>query len=114
MQMRAKTNLTLYETIPDAVIVVGLDSSIVYANANAGRLFGYEQGEWVGLTIDSLLPEESRREWVQFAEKFFADPAPCPLRTGRELRASGGNHHRASGPTTATSWPWCATSGEPS
>jgi PAS domain S-box-containing protein len=75
------------ESVPDAVIIVGRDGSIVHANVHAGRLFGCEQGKLTRLTIDSLIPEEHRKRHSQFAEQFFAGPSVRPMGSGRELRA---------------------------
>ena len=84
-----------FDSIPDAVIVVGRDGSIVYGNAHADRLFGYDHGRMIGLTLDSLIPEEFRKGHAQFGEKFFAEPAPRPMGTGRELRALRSNGRSA-------------------
>jgi len=78
---------TPFETVPDAILVVGRDGSIVHANAHADRLFGYEHGRLVGLTLDSLIPKKHRKPHAQFTEKFFAEPTARPMGTGRELRA---------------------------
>ncbi|MCZ6767325.1 MAG: PAS domain S-box protein, partial [bacterium] len=77
----------LYESIPDAVIVVARDSSIVFSNAHADRLFGYEPGELTSLKIDSLIPEEFRKRHVQVTEQYSAEPAARPMGKGRELVA---------------------------
>ncbi|MCZ6457547.1 MAG: PAS domain S-box protein [Actinobacteria bacterium] len=72
----SKPEFAAFEAIPDAIIVVGRDGSIVYSNVHADRLFGYEDGRLVGLTIDSLIPEQ-----------FFAKPTARPMGRGRELQA---------------------------
>jgi PAS domain S-box-containing protein len=46
-----------FESVPDALLVVGHDGRIVFANQYAGRLFGYEPGQLVGLEIEALIPE---------------------------------------------------------
>ncbi len=72
----SKPEFAAFEAIPDAIIVVGRDGSIVHSNVHADRLFGYEDGRLVGLTIDSLIPEQ-----------FFAKPTARPMGRGRELQA---------------------------
>jgi formate hydrogenlyase transcriptional activator len=74
-------------SIPDAVIVVARDGSIVSANRLADRVFGYESGKLVGLTIESLIPERYRKRHAGFVEGFFAEPSARPMGTGRELLA---------------------------
>ena len=74
------------DAIPDAVIVADGDGLIVLANAHANRLFGYEYGKLVGLTIESLIPKRYRKRHAQLVEGFFAEPSVHPMRTSRELR----------------------------
>ncbi len=75
-----------FEAIPEAVIMAGRDGSIVFANRHAHRLFGYEGVELIGLSIDTLIPERSRKRHAQLVEGFFADPCARPMGTKRELR----------------------------
>jgi two-component system, sensor histidine kinase len=48
------------EFAPDALILVDACGTILYANTHAHTLFGYESGKLNGLSIDRLIPEESR------------------------------------------------------
>jgi len=48
------------ETSPNGVVVVGADGRIVFANAEAERLFGYRCGELNGQPVDLLLPDAAR------------------------------------------------------
>ncbi len=41
MTVRSKT-YTAYQSVPDALLIVGRDGSIVFANQHAEHLFGYE------------------------------------------------------------------------
>ena len=75
-----------FGSIPDAVLVVGRDGSIVSANEHAERVFGYERGKLVGLTIESLIPERYRKRHARLVEGFFAKPSARPMGTDRELR----------------------------
>ncbi|MGB6367603.1 MAG: sigma 54-interacting transcriptional regulator, partial [Thermoanaerobaculia bacterium] len=83
--------LATFDAIPDAVIAVDREGSIVHANAHAGRLFGYEQGRLVGLRLESLLPERLRKRHTGFVGQFFAEPIARPMGKGRELLAIGGD-----------------------
>ena len=51
---------TLFESAPDALILVGGSGEILRANAQAEKLFGYKREELLTLKIDSLLPQGSR------------------------------------------------------
>lgn len=46
---------------PDAVLVVGRDGTIRWANAEAERLFGYGAGELVGVVVEALVPDAQRQ-----------------------------------------------------
>ncbi len=77
---------TSFETIPDAVIITGRDGSIVFANRHADRVFGYERGKLIGLTIESLISEGHRERHAWFVGEFFAEPSARPMGTNREFR----------------------------
>jgi PAS domain S-box-containing protein len=48
------------ETIPDAIVAVDRDGTIVQVNSQAEALFGYRRGELMGQKIEILVPERSR------------------------------------------------------
>lgn len=50
----------LVEFAPDALILVDGTGVILYANAHAHTLFGYEPGQLSGASVDLLIPQESR------------------------------------------------------
>ena len=79
--------LTYLEAIPDAVIAVDRDGTIVHANVLAERLFGYKHGTLIGLKLETLLPERFRKRHTRFVGKFFAEPVARPMGQERELSA---------------------------
>ena len=81
----ANRDLSEFASIPDAVLVVGRDGSIVSANRHADRVFGYERGKLVGLTIESLISERHPKRHARLVERFFAKPSARPMGTDREL-----------------------------
>ncbi|MBW2243171.1 MAG: sigma 54-interacting transcriptional regulator [Deltaproteobacteria bacterium] len=76
-----------YESVPDALLIVGRDGPIVFANRHAERLFGYEPGQLVGVEIEALLPEQYRQRHAKLRAEFSVDPAVRPMGYGRELFA---------------------------
>jgi len=73
------------ETAPAGMLLVDRDGTVVMANAQVERLFGYAREELLGRPVDLLLPEH---EWERHrAERagFFADPEVRPAGSGREL-----------------------------
>jgi PAS domain S-box-containing protein len=86
MTVRSKT-YAAYQSVPDALLIVGRDGSIAFANQHAERLFGYEPGQLVGVEIEALLPERYRQRHVELRAKFSVDPSVRPMGFGRELFA---------------------------
>ena len=71
---RAKENLRrLFDLAPDAVLGVARDGSIVLANAEALRAFGYPAGELIGRDVETLVPEDLRADLAERTEAYFAD-----------------------------------------
>jgi PAS domain S-box-containing protein len=83
------TNYAAYESVPDALLVVGRDGSILFANRHAERLFGYEPGQLAGVEIEALLPERYRQRHAELRAEFSVDPSVRPMGYGRELFARG-------------------------
>jgi len=54
---RPKIAASLLDALPDAVLVVGGDQLVVYANPACVRMFGYEGDELLGTRVDMLLPD---------------------------------------------------------
>ena len=50
----------LFDSVPDALIIVDEQGRIVMANQNAERLFGYPAQGLSGLTVEDLVPEGAR------------------------------------------------------
>lgn len=75
----------LFDTAPDAMIVVNRDGSIVLANPQVERLFGYASGELTGSPVEVLLPENVRAMHVGHRNGFMANPRVRPMGAGYEL-----------------------------
>ncbi len=55
---------SLMESAPDAMVIKGVDGSILLVNAQAERLFGYERHELVGQPVVMLAPERYRAAYT--------------------------------------------------
>lgn len=67
---------TVAETASDAIVTIDEDSTIVFANLAAGKIFGYDITDMVGMNVTELMPEELRerhrsglRRFVESGEK---------------------------------------------
>jgi PAS domain S-box-containing protein len=77
----------LLESVPDGIVMVDHEGTIVLCNRQAERLFGYDSGELHGASIEILLPPASRGPHVAHRSGFFAHPAPRAM--GREIELFG-------------------------
>jgi len=75
----------LFETAPDAMIVVDRQGRIVLANPQAEGLFGYAAGELADSPVEVLLPESLRGAHVEHRDGFMANPRARPMGAGFEL-----------------------------
>jgi PAS domain S-box-containing protein len=77
---------TLFESVPDALVVVDGSGRIAMANANAERLFGYARGAMTGLEIEALMPPAVRHRHIQYRDGYMAAPRVRPMGgTGQAL-----------------------------
>ncbi len=79
--------VVLLETAPDALIAVDEAGEIVFANAQAERLFGYARAELVGSPVELLVPDASRAGHPVRRATYGKDPRPRPMGAGVELAA---------------------------
>jgi len=77
----------LLETLPDAIVAVDRDGTIVQINSQTQALFGYTRDELIGQKIEILVPESYRRQHHHH-RKDFAE-APKTRRMGANLDLSG-------------------------
>jgi hypothetical protein len=71
---RAEGNLwSVFDLAPDAMIGVAKDGSVIMANAQSVRLFGYAVHELVGSQASTLVPEEWRADLADDTTSYFAD-----------------------------------------
>ena len=86
-QREEKKLKALFDSAPDAEIVTDRSGSIVMANEQTIRLFGYSQEELLGQLIEILIPAERRKNHVQYRMDYVAVPRPRPMGSGMELAA---------------------------
>ena len=64
----------LLETLPDAIVAVDRDGTIVQVNSQAQELFGYDRDELIGQKVELLVPESYRRQHHHHRENFAETP----------------------------------------
>ncbi|MGH8028382.1 MAG: PAS domain S-box protein, partial [Arenimonas sp.] len=69
----------LFESVPDALVVVDGSGRITRANANAEALFGYAAGSLDGLPIETLMPQSARARHQGHRDGYMARPRVRPM-----------------------------------
>jgi PAS domain S-box-containing protein len=77
----------LFESAPDAVLVVDHEGHIALANAQTEKLFGYLREELIGKPLEMLVPERMRESHVKHRQAFAQRPAVRPMGAGLDLWA---------------------------
>lgn len=75
------------DAVPDAMIVIGGDGTIVHANKQAEALFGYERDEMLERSVEDLMPVRFRKNHKAHIDQFFQAPSQRPM--GRKLDLYG-------------------------
>jgi PAS domain S-box-containing protein len=69
----------LFESAPDALVGIVSDGTIVLANQETERLFGYDREELAGRSVDMLLPQRERAGHRRHRREFFKHPKTRPM-----------------------------------
>lgn len=77
----------IFETSPDALIIVDREGRIVLDNPQARLLFGYGENELKGLMVEALVPESVRSTHSGHRNRFMQEPRLRPMGAGYELTA---------------------------
>ena len=75
----------LFETAPDAVVVVDGNGTIRKVNQQTEVLFGYMREELIGQRVEILVPERFRRTHRHHRRNYFEDPRQRKMGIGLEL-----------------------------
>jgi PAS domain S-box-containing protein len=75
----------LLDVLPDAMVVVSQQGTIVMVNRQAEAVFGYTRSELPGQPLESLLPERFRDVHSTHREQYVSAPRPRPMGIGLPL-----------------------------
>ncbi|MCC6558720.1 MAG: PAS domain S-box protein [Polyangiaceae bacterium] len=67
------------EAAPDAMLVIDAQGAIVYANAEAEKLFGYAREELRGALVEALMPEAQREAHLWHRRRYAEQPRTRPM-----------------------------------
>ena len=74
------------ESIPDAIVAVQHDGTIVRVNSQTEALFGYRSGELVGKKIEILVPERFRPQHKSHRASYAESPKIRRMGAGLDLK----------------------------
>ena len=75
------------EAAPDAILLVGADGTINFANDRVTDVFGYEPEEIVDEPVERLVPEADRDDHVALRDGYLAEPTTRPMGADVDLAA---------------------------
>lgn len=75
----------LFESAPDAIVVVDKEGRIVRINSQAETMFGYNREELVKQRVEILIPDRFKRQHVSHFIGYVNDPHTRPMGEGLEL-----------------------------
>ncbi|MGJ8693013.1 MAG: response regulator [Thalassotalea sp.] len=76
----------IVETAPDGMLVVDESGYIILCNPKAEELFGYQQGELMGQSVDCLLPMAARAGHEQKRNQFMKAGGSRAMGAGQDLK----------------------------
>jgi PAS domain S-box-containing protein len=77
----------LFDTAPDAIVVVNDRGIIEFANQQTEDLFGWPRAELIGQPIECLVPERLHGVHHQQRSRYIEAPTTRPMGSGQELQA---------------------------
>jgi two-component system sensor kinase FixL len=80
-------DFSLLEFVPDGIVVVDPEGTIVWANAVAVELFGWRREELAGQPVEVLMPARFRSTHRGVLKAYHAAPRARPMGLGTELAA---------------------------
>lgn len=76
---------TIFDSVSEGIIVVNHEQQIVTTNGSANEMFGYENNELSGLSLDVLIPKEYRKHHHSHVTKFVKQSDKRKMGKGRDL-----------------------------
>src|ERR687885_698355 len=77
----------VFQSAPDAILIVDAAGSILLANQQVERLFGYPRDHLIGRPVEMLLPETLRGAHVGYRARYVTAPTTRPMGANLDLVA---------------------------
>src|SRR5690606_27477902 len=75
----------IFDTAPDAMVIVDSQGCITLVNQQVERLFGFSRGELLGQKIEILVPRRYRTAHTHYRAQYTAAPDSRAMGSGLEL-----------------------------
>jgi len=76
---------SLFETAPDAIVIIDQDGTIEYCNGATERLFGYEANEILAQDVKMLMPDPDRSHHREYMRRYLDGGEAHIIGVGREV-----------------------------
>lgn len=77
----------IVEAAPDGIVMTDGQGQIILVNQRTEELFGYDRGELLGKSVETLLPVEQREAHQRHREGYADEPRTRAMGAGLDLRA---------------------------
>ncbi len=91
--MRSAIDFSMFDYMPDAVVVTASDGSISFLNRAGEALFGYDRSEILGRPVEVLIPSRARGSHRAERQAYTTAPRVRPMGLGLELRGLAKDGH---------------------
>ncbi len=75
----------LLESASDGIVIVNNEGRIVFINAKAEKMFGYDLEELLGKQVEILMPDRFRQTHIRYRAYYYSDLRTRPMAIGRDL-----------------------------
>src|SRR5690554_6055222 len=75
----------LSDAVSEGIVVVDEHQNIVSTNTSANAMFGYDDNELVGMTLNTLIPSEYHHKHVDHFNEFYKHSEKRSMGHGRNL-----------------------------
>ncbi|MBP8306938.1 MAG: PAS domain S-box protein [Burkholderiaceae bacterium] len=82
-----------FDAAPNGFVMIDATGSIVAANSELERMFGFERGSLLGRPVETLLPTGLRESHVALRDQYAARPEPRAMGAGRVLYGRRSDGH---------------------
>ncbi len=79
------TYLTIFEACQEGILLVDKNGVIKISNESLRSMFGYDESELLGMSVETLIPKRYSDRHVDHRNRYVEDPAPRRMGHGRDL-----------------------------